>query len=178
MMQPKIYIAATTGSSGTTTAVLYLELESDVFGWFLEANEHQVAAGFFMLEDFYAQRPAVLYRSLADDVYGHWIRDHPPGDDRVRCPLPESVLHELERLQSKLVNDWLFFENEPGSAMEFAAYGQHAVVRRAVNIRSRKLSRLVRGNSGWHHWTPGFDQNVLDHLQKYARLERWVLLRQ
>ena len=52
------------------------------------------------------------------------------------------------------------------------------MVRRAVNIRSRKLNRLVRDTGGWHHWTPGFDQNVLDYLQKYARIERCVLLRQ
>lgn len=177
MMQPKIYIAATTGSSGVTSALLHLEAQDVVYGWFLESTDRQVSAGFFMLEDFYGQRPAVLYRSVADDVYGDWTRDQPPGDHVLRCPVPDSLVHELERLQAKLVDDWLFFEGEPGSAIEFAAYGQHRVVRRAVNIRSRKLNRLVRSGGGWHHWTPGFDQNVLDYVQKYARIERCVLLR-
>lgn len=177
MMQPKIYIAATSGAGGITSALLHIESESDVYGWYLEATDHQFSAGFFMLEDFYAHRAAVLYRSVADDVYGDWVRDHPPADNPTRCPVPESVMHELERLQSKLVHDWLFFRGEPGSATEFAGYGQHAVVRRAVNIRSRKLNRLAHGSGGWHHWTPGFDQNVLDYLQKYKRSEPDVLLR-
>lgn len=177
MMQPKIYIAVTSGINGATSALLHLESERDVYGWFLESTDRRIAAGFFMLEDFYAHRPAVLYRSVVDDVYGDWIRDHPPGDLPMRCPVPESVVHELERLQSKLVHDWLFFESDPDSASERAACDGHGMVRRAVNIRARKLSRLVRSNGGWHHWTPGFDQNVLDYLQKYARAERCVVSR-
>ena len=178
MMQPKIYIAATTGSTGSTSAMLHLELDSNVYGWFLEASDRQVSAGFFMLENFYAHCPPVLYRSVADDVYGDWIRDHPPGNDLMRCPVPDCVVHELERLQSKLAHDWLYFDGEPCSAVESAAYHQHGMDRRAANIRSRKLNRLVRDNGGRHHWTTGFDQNVLDYLQKYARIERCVLVRQ
>ncbi|MBC7415447.1 MAG: hypothetical protein H7327_10990 [Herminiimonas sp.] len=175
MMQPKIYIAATGGAAGVTSALLHLESESDVYGWFLEATHHQFYAAFFMLEDFYAHRPAVLYRSCANDAYGDWVREHPPASNPMRCPVPEGMVHELERLKSKLVHDWLFFDSGADSATELAAYGPHGPARRAVNIRSRKLSRLAHSTGGWHHWTPGFDQNVLDYLQKYRRPDRVVL---
>lgn len=170
-MQPKIYIAATAGATGTTYALLYIEVQADVFGWFLECTAGRFSAAFFMLENFYAHRPAVLYRSMSDDVYGQWIRDHPPAMVPMRCPVPESVLHELECLKSTLVQDWLFFAGEPGMANELATHERHDMTGRAVSIKARKLSRLAYKNDGWQYWNAGFDRNMLDYLLKFSRTD-------
>lgn len=170
-MQPKIYVAATAGVNGTTSALLHIEAQSDVYGWFLESADRRFSAAFFMLEDFYAQRAAVLYSSMSNDAYGLWIRDQPPAAVPVRCPVPEHVVHDLERLKSKLVQDWLCFAGEPMDAAGTALYDRHGMRARAVNIKPRRLTRLASGRNGWHHWSAGFDPNVLDYLLKFRRTE-------
>ncbi|MBC7514171.1 MAG: hypothetical protein H7234_07020 [Herminiimonas sp.] len=170
-MQSKIALAATSGNSGSTWALLYVEVRADVCGWFLDATARHYRVAFFMLENFYATAPAVLYRSVTDDVYGSWVRDEPPATHIIRCPLPENVVHEIEPLKSKLMQDWLTFDDGPTLLPNAARLPKQDAGRPecAVSIKPSKLSRLKRGTAGLHYATPGFDANVVDYLQKFRR---------
>lgn len=170
-MQAKIALAATSGSSGSTSALLYVEERADVCGWFLDATARHYKVAFFMLENFYTLTPAVLYCSMTDDVYGSWVRDEPPATHFIRCPLPENIVHEIEPLKSKLVQDWLTFNHgiiAPPNSLQ-PPRSDATPPERMVNIKPGKLSRLKRGTAGLHYATPGFDANVADYLQKFRR---------
>lgn len=171
-MQPKIFINYAPGQLGSVSALFYVESETDVYGWHIQADGHHFSAAFFMIENFYANRATVLYRSLEDDVYGAWTTDFPPTDHAVRCPLPEPVRHELERLQSQFVEEWLFFENDPVAEPELAFYEKQPLPVHAVNIKSRKINRLEKRKAEWEHSTPGIDANLVDFLQKHWRHDR------
>lgn len=179
-MQPKIYLAATQGATGSTVAVLQIESHADVYGWFLESCEWQFTAAFFMLESFYAKRTTVLYRSARDDAYGHWLQDHPPTTHPIRCPLPEGVIHELERSRAKLIHEWLSFDDPDAPAAGPLSIGSPGVPigLRAVNIKPHKWRRMLPGRQGWQHQTAGFDQNVVDYLQKHGRFTPVSMTRQ
>lgn len=168
-MQPRIYLCQTEGSNASVIACFYLEMANEIYGWRVSGSAHHFAAAFFMMEDFYESGHAVLYRSVEDDVYGPWMVDIPRRRGEVRSPLPEPILHELERLQSLFVQEWLFFENDPESENEIAAYERHHLPVQAVNIRLRKLGRLAHDGRGWEYRTPGFDKNVSEYLHKYMR---------
>jgi hypothetical protein len=131
------------------------------------AGQQRMSAAFFMIEHFYAERTAMLYRSMQDDVYAPWTIDYPLRRSPMRCPLPDAVAHELERLQSVFVDDWLFFDNDPGNASERAAFRQRSIPVLAANIQNRRLSRLRRVGRQLEHATPGLDINVLEFLEKH-----------
>lgn len=154
-----------------TSALLYVEVRADVCGWFLDATVRHYRVAFFMLENFYAAAPAVLYRSVTDDVYGSWVRDEPPPSHVIRCPLPENIVHQIEPLKSKLMQDWMTFHDgvadtphATGPSRPDATPPEHA-----VSIKPGKLSRLKHDAGGLHYATPGFDDNVRDYLQKFRR---------
>ena len=173
-MQPKIHIHYSPGHPGSISALFYIEFDADLYGWCTQAKGSRFSAEFFMLENFYANHATVLYRSLEDDVYGPWVSVLPLVTDEIRCPLPEPVRHELERIQSRFVEEWLFFKNDPTSSLELAAYQSQQLSVQAVNIKSRKLNRLERNMDGWEHSTPGIDFNVIDFFQKHWRFREKI----
>lgn len=141
-----------------------------MYGWYSHAEKSDFSAAFFMLENFYVDRPSTLYRSVEDDVYGPWTSDSSSSGTEIRCPLPEPVRHELERIQSHFVDEWLFFENDPSALQELLAYARHRLLIHTVNVKSRKLNRLEKNNPNWEHKTPGIDSNLMDFVQKYWRI--------
>jgi hypothetical protein len=166
-MQPKIYLSTVQETPARLTALFYVDSHSDIYGWQLIARQQSLSAAFFMIENFYAERTATLYRSMQDDVYAPWTVDYPLRRAPLRCPLPDALAHELERLQSLFVDDWLFFDVDPDSGLERTACHTRGVPLLAANIRSRKLSRLHRSGRQLEHSTPGFDFNVLEFLEKH-----------
>ncbi|MDB5764448.1 MAG: hypothetical protein JWQ21_3443 [Herminiimonas sp.] len=176
-MQPKTYICFTPAETSSVSALFHVESGMDIYGWRTDARGHCFSAAFFMLESFYATRGAVLYRSVEDDVYGPWITDFPLTDNEIRCPLPELVRHELERLQSQFVEEWLFFENDPAAIPESAVYRSHRLPVQAVNIRSSRLNRLGKNRSGWEYSTSGSDLNIIDFIEKYWRFNEKAVIR-
>lgn len=168
-MQPKTQIRYLPDEPSSVAMLFYVESGVDVYGWYSHAEKDNFSAAFFMLENFYIDRPSALYRSIEDDVYGPWLSDCPPSDIEIRCPLPEPVRHELERLQSNFADDWLFFENDPAVAQEFLAYGNHRLVIHAVNVKSKKLNRLEKNKGDWEYKSQGMDLNLMDFIQKHWR---------
>jgi hypothetical protein len=169
-MQPKFYISYSPDKLGHVFALLEFESNADIYGWHIEAKNRYFSAAFFMIENFYADRATRLYRSIPDDVYGPWIIDYPPSKGEIRSPVPETIGHELERLQSRFVEEWLVFGDDPHIAMEGSAYRMHGLLGQEVSIRSRRLSRMERAGGTWTYMTPGIDLNVVDLLRKYWRL--------
>jgi hypothetical protein len=174
-MQPKTYILFNPEEPSSVSALFYIERGIDVYGWYAHAVYGTFSAAFFMLENFYASHSTALYRSIEDDVYGPWINDVPPVDAEIRCPLPEPIRHELERIQSTFVDEWLFFENDPAAAHELHAYASHQLQIHAVNIKSRKLNRLDKGRANWEHRTVGLNPAITDFVQKYWRLDEKII---
>jgi len=173
-MQPKVYISYSPGKAGSVFALFYFESGKDIYGWHVETRNLYFSAAFFMLENFYADRPPRLYRSIEDDVYCAWTIDYPPTRDDIRCPVPDSVGHELERLQSMFVDEWLFFANDVGVEAELSAYRDHDLPVHGANIRWRRLQRLRKQGACWVHASPGADVNVVQMLHKYWRLNEKV----
>jgi hypothetical protein len=167
IMQPKIYLSHIREEPPGLTALFYVDAHIDIYGWYLVGGQERMSAAFFMIEGFYAERAATLYRSLQDDVYAPWTIDYPMRRNPVRCPLPEAVAHELERLQSVFVDEWLFFDNDPDSASERATCRTRGLPMLAANIQCRKFSRLHRAGRQLEHSTPGFDFNILEFLEKH-----------
>jgi hypothetical protein len=173
-MQPKHYISYAPDKLGHVFALLEFESNTDIYGWHIDAKNRYFSAAFFMIENFYADRATRLYRSIPDDVYGPWTMDYPPSKGEIRCPVPESVGHELERLQSRFVEEWLLFPDDPHIEAERSAYSALGLRLEAVNIRSKRLSRMEKDGRTWTHMTPGIDLNVVDLLRKYWRLNEKV----
>ncbi|WP_019140633.1 hypothetical protein [Noviherbaspirillum massiliense] len=169
-MQFKTYISYSPVKPGSVFAVFYFEKGNDVYGWHVEARSHYFSAAFFMIDHFYANHPSRLYRSIEDDVYGPWAIDYPPMKNEIRCPVPESIGHELERMQSMFVEEWLFFKNDPGVDPELATYESQGLPVHAVGIKAKRLPRLDKNHSSWIYATPGMNSNVVELLRKYWRL--------
>jgi hypothetical protein len=169
-MQPKTHLRYFPDEPSCVSALFYVEYGVDVYGWYTHAEGSSFSAAFFMLENFYVNRSTELYRSIEDDVYGSWTSDFPSIDSEIRCPLPEPVRHELERLQSNFVDEWLFFQNDPAASLELRAYASHQLLIHSVNIKSRKLNRLDKTKTSWEHKTSGIDSNVMEFVEKHWRL--------
>jgi hypothetical protein len=165
-MQPKTAICYTPGTQADIATLFYVVSDTDIYGWYLQAQPVRFSAAYFMIEDFYADRSARLYRSVQDDVHGMWISDRSPNGSEIRCPIPEAVGHELERIQSWFVKEWVFFENDPAADLDSTLYERHGLPVAAVNIRYKRLNRLDRSNAGWSHASPGVDLNIVEFLQK------------
>lgn len=169
-MQAKSYISYAPDRLGSVFALFYFESNADIYGWHIEAKSHYFSAAFFMIENFYADHATRLYRSVEDDVYGPWTTDLPPGKEEIRCPVPEPVGHELERMQSRFVEEWLFFSDDADTSAEQAAYQRLGLHPQEVNIRSRRLPRFEKAGRIWTYSTPGIDVTIVDLLRKYWRL--------
>lgn len=169
-MQSKVYVSYSPARQGSVFALLYFESGSDIYGWHIEARGLYFSAAFFVIENFYEDRAPRMFRSVEDDVYGPWTMDYPPVRDEIRCPAPGGISHELERLQSKFVEEWLFFRNEPRIEAELKAYREADLPIQEVNIKYRRLTRLHKHDDTWTHATPGMDLNVVQMLRKYWRL--------
>ena len=176
-MQPKIYISYSPGKAGAVFALLYFESGADLYGWHIETRSVYFSAAFFMMENFYARHALHLYRSLQDDVYSPWVIDYPPASEKIRCPVPEPLSHELERIQSRFVEEWLFFSDDIHAKEEQAAYRALGLPVHEVNIKPRRLPRLLRDGSQWRYTPPGTDPNVVQVLRKYWRLSEKVPVR-
>jgi hypothetical protein len=168
-MQPKVHIVFSPGSACAVSTMFYVESGPDIFGWHAESIGNPFSAAYFMIENYYANSPTLLHRSLQDDLYGRWITDFPPSENAIRCPLPEPMQHKLERFQFDFVEDWLFFRIDPAAANEIEAYHKLQLSVQSINIKSRKLKRLHKAGATLTHTTPGTDLYIVDYLENHLR---------
>lgn len=169
LMQPKIHISFSPQKTVSIYAMFYLETEADIYGWCGAGGGDRFSGAFFMVENFYATRATVLHRSVLGDVYGAWVADYPRNRDGDRCPVPEAMLHELERIQSEFMQEWLFFKNDPDTSSELALYRTKELPINALNVRFHRLGRFIKREPTWSYASAGADLNVIEFLQRHLR---------
>lgn len=172
MIEPHVHFAYAPRGAGLLCAMFWFDQGHHVYGWFTGARGHELPAAFFMLENYRYHRETQFYRSAANDVYGDWLLVTDRGETKLDppTPLPEPVIHELDRLQDAFVQEWLFYENDPGHADEVAGLRALELPVLAVNIRASRIGKLVTGAPIWTYTSPGADENVIAFLAS-----RWPL---
>ena len=170
-MQVHAYLACAPRGAGVTAALFYAVRGEDVCGWLAHESHAGSAAAFFMLEQHYSTAETVFCRSVDDDVFGRWIKQAAPVTIDVRCPVAQSDCHELSRLQSAFVREWLFYPDAPLDHGECAAYRSLGLRVRAVNVRSSQFERFDQRRAVWVHASPGIDLNLVLYLKKRLPLD-------
>jgi hypothetical protein len=172
MIEFHVHIAYAPHGAGVLCAAFWFAQADHVYGWFTGARGNKHPASFFMLEDYYSPRDTVFYRSAQNDVNGDWFITSARNESLIDQPgpVPPALRHELERMQDAFTREWLFYRDDPGQEEEEAALRARELPVRAVNLRQRKLARLVTGLPVWTFSTPGADLNVVTFLGS-----RWAL---
>ncbi len=166
-MQAKFHLSYASDLHRLLETLLYVEAGKDLYGWYGLLRNQGLDASYYMIENFYTDEATIVYRSLADDLYGQWQMESEHGSELVRNPLTEEMRHELEHLQCRFIQDWLFFHGDPLAENECLDYSKHRLPLYAANIHLKKLARMVSSDRIWEHHSAGFDQNVLEFLHKH-----------
>jgi len=158
MQTPNVFLAYAPRGSGLRGAVAYLASERDVYGWFAgPRHDASIAASFFLLEDFYSNRP-VRYAAVDQ------------AELRSAWPLGEARRHELAGMQEAFAREWLFYRDDPRAAAELQAYAEAELAVSELNVRFARLAKFSTLQPNWTWYSPHFEQPVLRHLAK-----RWPL---
>jgi hypothetical protein len=158
MHTPNIFIAYAPRGAGLRCALAYLGAGRDVYGWFTGPRaDASVAAEFFLIEDFYTNRPTRYASVEASALHSGW-------------PLDEERRHELARMQEAFAHEWLFYRDDERAAAELARYAEAELASGALNLRFERLARLSTLQPNWTFYSPQFERSVLRHLAK-----RWPL---
>ena len=152
--------------------MLWFDHGPSVYGWYIGSRDGVPEASYFVLPDYYAVGPAVLYRSVQDDLHGPWVQITERADSELPHPppVPQALCHELARLQGEFIRHWLFFDDDPDGETQARALNARELPVRHVNIKASRLGKLRTAPAVWRYDAPGADQNVLVH-----RSQRWPL---
>ena len=95
MKVPQIFVAHAPRGAGLRCALAYLGGERDVYGWFSGPRaDGATASQYFVLADFYTNRPARYDAVDAAALHSGW-------------PLDEARRHELAAMQEAFAQEWL-----------------------------------------------------------------------
>jgi hypothetical protein len=173
-MQPHVYLAYTPRGAGVAAAGFYVVDRDDVYGWFTGARGHETAAAYFALERYFSEAPSAWSESRDDDVHGPWATGAGRAAAVVPCPVPEPIRHELARLASAFVDEWLFYPEVPGAEREVESYWKLGLPVQPANIRASELNRFDRSGPAWTHASPGTDLNVVAAIARHWALDHRV----
>jgi hypothetical protein len=158
MKTPNLFIAYAPCGAGLRCALAYLATARDVYGWYTgPRDDASVAAQYFLIEDFYTNRPASDAAVGEADLHSDW-------------PLDEARRHELARMQELFAREWLFYRDDPRAAAELASYAKAELATGEVNLRFERIAKLSTLQPNWTYYSPHFERAVLRHLAK-----RWPL---
>jgi len=154
-------------------ALFYFEQGPDVYGWWTGPSHSRDYSAYFKLEAFFTTRSTLFYATGGMDLYGGWRFLYSARTAALDKPLPvdEDAAHELDRLQSVFVAEWLFFDDDPDAAAERQSYDRLKLPVRHVNIRAEGLKRLTGDGSEWRYLARDFDMDVLEYLQRHWPLD-------
>jgi hypothetical protein len=161
-VEPYSYLAYVPRGAGLASAIFYVAVGDDVYGWYTGARSYAYPAAFFALENFYSTRATAFCRSVENDVYGAWVADYAPVVTEIRSPVPEPLSHELERLQGAFVREWLFYPHDHREVEEYRALGLPV---QAINVQARQLHRFSQDQPTWVYVSSGTDLNVVSWLK-------------
>ena len=153
-----IFIAYAPRGAGLRCALTYLTAGRDVYGWFSGPRaDTSIAAEFFLIEEFYTNRP-VRYSSVEiAALHSRW-------------PLDEERRHELARMQEAFAREWLVVPGDARAPAELEAYAEAELAAGRLLLRFERLTRLSTLQPNWTYYSPHFERGVLRHLAK-----RWPL---
>lgn len=167
MIISESYLAYAPRGAGLLSAVCYFALNDNIYGWYTGAQLHRFPASYFLLERYYSIHATAFYHSLENDVYGGWVLEFPPLQQRLDrpVPVPEDLCHEMTRMQIAFSREWLFYSDDPAESHEIDAFRQTRLPVQFVNIKSKRLNKLIRGEPVWTYASPNLDVNVIDYLR-------------
>ena len=154
--------------------MLWFAVGPSIYGWYIGLRDGLREASYFTLLDYYAVKPAALYRSVEDELHWPWVQIAEQGEGGLPHPhpppMPQVLCHELVRLQDEFIRHWLFFDDDPDSETQACALHERQLSVRHVNIKPSRLGKLRIARAVWRYDAPGADLNVLVHLS-----QRWPL---
>ena len=172
MIEAHAHLAYAPRGAGLLYAMLWFADGPSIYGWYIGSRDGIPEASYFVLPDYYAVTPTVLYRSVENDLYGPWVQVTEDGDNELPHPppVPQALCHELVRLQDQFIRHWLFFDDDPDSETHAQALNARELPVRHVNIKASRLGKLRMGAAVWRYDALGADLNVLVRLS-----QRWPL---
>lgn len=173
MAQAHAHLGFSPRGVGLLYAMLWLEHEGHVLGWFIGDKDGEPVAAYFMLQGYYEAGTAPFLRTLQDDVFGPWVEATSSGDAPRPQPaaISEPMGHDLQRLQQEFSNHWLFFGDDPARRAEAAALVARELAVRRVNVRPERLDKFRHGAAVWRYDAPGADVHVLERLSRLWPLD-------
>lgn len=173
MIEPKTYLAFAPRGPGLMCALFYFTDARSVYGWYTGSRAGEFPARFFALEDYFSPHEAGYYASRADDVYSGWTRRTKTGETPLDppAPVPEALLHDLERLQDAFASEWLVYAEDTRAAEHARAYAERELPFGPVALRVDKLGKLRTGAAVWTYASPDCDLNIVDHLRRHWSLD-------
>jgi hypothetical protein len=158
MHTPNVFIACAPRGPGLRCAVAYLASARDVYGWFTgPRHDASIASFFFLVEDFYSNRPTRYEAVDQPNLHATWSLD-------------EARRHELARMQEAFAREWLFYRDDARAAAELHTYADAELAAGEVNVRFERLAKFSTLQPNWTWYSPHFERPVLRHLSK-----RWPL---
>ena len=158
MKTPNLFIAYAPRGAGLRCALAYLGAERDVYGWYTGPRaDGELAADFFLIEDFYTNRPTRHSSADMGALHSRWALD-------------EDRRHELARMQEAFAHEWLVYPGAARAPAELEAYAEAELAAGRLLLRSERLTRLSTLQPNWTYYSPHFERSVLRHLAK-----RWPL---
>ena len=172
MIESHAHLAYAPQGAGLLYAVLWFGDGPSIYGWYIGSRDGVPEASYVVLPDYYAVKPAVLYRSVEDDLRGPWVQVTERGESELphTPPVSETLCCELARLQDEFIRHWLFFDDDSDGQTQAHALSERELPVRHVNIRASRLGKLRKAPAVWRYDAPGADQNVLVYLS-----QRWPL---
>jgi len=139
MRTPEIFLAHAPRGAGLRCAVAYLGDERDVYGWFTgPRDDASVASCFFLIENYYTNRPMAYEAVDQADLHSSWSLD-------------EARRHELVQMQEAFSHEWLQDTDVPAGLVP-------------PQVRRDKLARFSTLQPNWTCYSPGFARGVLRFL--------------
>ncbi len=141
MRTPEIFLAHAPRGCGLRCALAYLSDERDVYGWFTgPRTDGSVASAFFLIGDYFANRPASYESVTQGDLHSDWGLD-------------EARRHELARLQDAFVREWLQENAVPAGWT-------------GPQVREDRLAKFWKLQPNWTYYSTGFVHGVLRFLAR------------
>lgn len=158
MQTPNVFLAYAPRGPGLRCALAYLTSERDVYGWFTgPRHDASIASSFFLVEDFYTNRPTRYEAVDQAELHSAWSLD-------------EARRHELAPMQDAFAREWLIYRDAARAPAELQAYAEAELAVSEVNVRFERLTKFSTLQPNWTYYSPRFERPVLRHLAK-----RWPL---
>ena len=167
------FIAYAPRGAGLLSAVVYVERDDDVFGWFSGSRGYQTVSAFFLLRDFYSAGETVFFSTDGMDLRGGWKYDYSSSQPELERPvaLEDDLARQLDSMQGKFAGEWLFYPDDPTAAIQIQAYQELGLPLQTVNVQAKKLNKLDQKDAVWRYYSPAFRGPVLQYLGNHWPLD-------